>query len=272
MVDLIEAMKNRHAVRSYTERKIDDEVLDKLNSFIYECNKEGDVNIQLIVNEPRAFDGIMAHYGKFSGVKNYLAMVGKKGKETELGYYGEKIVLYAQSLGLNSCWVAMTYSKIKGAYIVNPGEKMFMVVTLGYGENQGVPHVSKSADEVSVYRYDLSDKGSCIKKTEDEVESGKSNNGKIGDYILLNKKENSENDVKKKNEFMKKNSAPEWFKRGVDAALLAPTSLNRQKFKITGSGNKVKIQGGIAYFSKIDIGIVKYHFEVGAGKENFEWV
>jgi hypothetical protein len=24
-------------------------------------------------------------------------------------------------------------------------------------------------------------------------------------------------------------------------------------------------------YSKMDLGIVKYHFELGAGKENFEW-
>lgn len=27
----------------------------------------------------------------------------------------------------------------------------------------------------------------------------------------------------------------------------------------------------MGFCTKIDLGIVKYHFEIGAGKENFEW-
>ena len=35
---------------------------------------------------------------------------------------------------------------------------------------------------------------------------------------------------------------------------------------------KVEIQTGYGPFVKTDKGIVKYHFEIGAGKENFEWM
>ena len=71
--------------------------------------------IQLVKDEPKAFDSFMAHYGKFSGVRNYIAMIGKKGPDLDekCGYYGERLVLKAQQLGLNTCWVAMTYSKVK---------------------------------------------------------------------------------------------------------------------------------------------------------------
>lgn len=67
----------------------------------------------------------MAHYGKFSGVTNYIAMIGRKSSELgeKCGYYGERLVLKAQELGLNTCWVAMTYSKIKNAFIVGQGRK-----------------------------------------------------------------------------------------------------------------------------------------------------
>ena len=78
----------------------------------------------------------MAHYGKFKGVTNYLALIGKKESslEEKCGYYGEKLVLFAQELGLNTCWVAMTYSKIKTAFQVEKGEKLCIVIALGYGE------------------------------------------------------------------------------------------------------------------------------------------
>ena len=62
---------------------------------IEECNKESGLHIQLVEDEPKAFAGMMAHYGKFSGVTNYIALVGKKGADLEekCGYYGEKLTV-----------------------------------------------------------------------------------------------------------------------------------------------------------------------------------
>ena len=64
--------------------------------------------------------------------------------------------------------------------------------------------------------------------------------------------------------------APQWFADGVQAALLAPTALNKQCFRIAGEGGKVSISENGGTFSGADIGIVKYHFELGAGN-TFEW-
>lgn len=65
-------------------------------------------------------------------------------------------------------------------------------------------------------------------------------------------------------------TAPQWFEDGVQAALLAPTALNKQCFRIVGTGNKVSVSENGGVFSGADIGIVKYHFELGAGNA-FEW-
>lgn len=77
-MELMEAIKNRHSVRSYTDKEINGSVKTELLSCIEQCNKESGLYIQLILNEPKAFDGFMAHYGKFSGVRNYIALIGKK--------------------------------------------------------------------------------------------------------------------------------------------------------------------------------------------------
>ena len=66
-------------------------------------------------------------------------------------------------------------------------------------------------------------------------------------------------------------TAPAWFTAGVEAALLAPTALNRQAFTIRGSGNVVEASYAPGAFSGEDLGIVKYHFELGAGAGNFRW-
>ena len=113
LAEEIEAMKERQSVRQYEDRPLDQSAVAALQEEISACNREGGLHIQLVMNEPKAFDGFMAHYGKFSGVRNYIAMIGKKGPDLEekCGYYGERLVLKAQQLGLNTCWVAMTYSK-----------------------------------------------------------------------------------------------------------------------------------------------------------------
>lgn len=217
-MDLLKAMEERHSVRSYLDKPIEEDLRAKLGGVVERCNLEGDLNIQLVYDEPKAFDSFMAHYGKFFGVKNYVALIGKKGEDEKIGYYGEKIALYAQALGLNTCWVAMTYKKVKTAFRIAEGEKLYCVLALGYGSVKGVKHTVKSSDKVS----------------------------------------NAVN-------------PPEWFINGVSAALLAPTAMNQQKFTFNYADGKVSLKAGFGFYTKIDLGIVKYHFEVGAGKDNFIW-
>ena len=223
MNDVFKLMESRHSVRRYTDEPMGEDVIKTLNEEIALCNKEGRLNMQLITDEPEAFNGFMAHYGKFSGVKNYIAVVAEKGRDFDerCGYYGERVVLKAQELGLNTCWVALTYSKGKSVYKVGKGEKFSMIISVGYGIKQGRPHISKPFEEVA----------------------------KVGDGQTI----------------------PEWFRRGVEAALLAPTAINQQKFSFTLNGNKVKAKALFGPYSKVDLGIAKYHFELGAGKDNFEW-
>lgn len=220
-MDLMDAIRERHSVRSYSEKALDGDVKMELLSYIEACNKESGLHMQLVMDEPHAFDGFMAHYGKFSGVKNYIAMIGKKdaGLEEKCGYYGEKVVLKAQQLGLNTCWVALTYSKVRKAFQIDSGEKLCLVIAIGYGETKGMAHKGKQPE--AVMRAD--------------------------------------------------SPVPEWFQKGIDSALLAPTAMNQQKFTFSLKGNTVTAKAGMGFYTKVDLGIAKYHFEVGAGKENFRW-
>lgn len=216
-----EAIMARHSVRQYLDIPLKQDELAELKMEIDACNRESGLHIQLVANEPKAFDGTMARYGKFSGVSNYLALVGKAGPglQEACGYWGERLVLKAQTMGLNTCWVALTFNKVKSAYTLNDGEKLAAVIALGYGANQGVPHKSKAMDEVA--------------RTAGEM--------------------------------------PDWFRAGMEAVLLAPTAMNQQKFLFQLEDGKVSARPGHAFYVKMDLGIAKYHFELGAGKENFQW-
>jgi len=222
-MDLLQAVKERHSVRQYLDKPIETDKIAELKTFIDECNENGNLHFQLVLNEPKAFDSFMAHYGKFSGVENYVALVGKKGGATEekIGYYGAKLILFAQTLGLNTCWVALTYKKVKTAFTTETDEKLYSLIALGYGKTQGVQHKSKSAAEVSGFN--------CAK-------------------------------------------APEWFENGVKTALLAPTAVNQQKFHFTlNADNSVSATTKGGFYTKMDLGIARYFFELGAGDNLVNW-
>ena len=158
-MELLNAIKQRHSVRSYLDKPIDTDVRDELRKYIDKCNQEGNLHIQLIENEPQAFAKGLFHYGLFSNVKNYIALVGKEDStfDERCGYYGEKIVLKAQMLGLNTCWVGGTYKKIESVVDLKPGEKFLMVIAIGYGENQGREHKYKKVKDLSIGYPELPD-------------------------------------------------------------------------------------------------------------------
>lgn len=90
-MELLDLMKQRHSVRQYTDRPIEAEKRTVLNDMIAEINRNANLHIQIFYEEPKCFNSILAHYGKFTGVKNYIALVGPKGNKLEetLGFYGE---------------------------------------------------------------------------------------------------------------------------------------------------------------------------------------
>ncbi len=224
-MNLQEAIIARHSVRQYQDIAIEAEKITKLQALIDEYNQLAGLHIQLVTNEPKAFAGGLAKYGKFSGVSNYIVMVGQKGSDEALGYYGEQIVLQAQTMGLNTCWVGLTFRKQPDQYAIGAGEVLNSVIALGYGATQGVQHPQKKA---------VSD-----------VTENKSGT-----------------------------AYPDWFVKGVEAALLAPTAINQQKFFfILHPDNRVeaKARFALSSYTQTDLGIAKCHFEIGAGKENFTW-
>ena len=226
---LQEAIRARHSVRAYKEQPLAEEAAVRLREKMSELNGQGRLHMQLIQNEPKAFQGTLAKYGRFRGVSNYMVMAGVKADDLDerLGYYGEQLVLLAQILGLNTCWVGLTYSKIPGTFELSQDEKIACYIALGYGETQGSAHKTKTPDQVS----------------------------NVGD------------------------DTPEWFKNGVEAALLAPTAVNQQKFSFEYAGTsegrpRVRARKGFSMigYTQLDMGIVKCHFEIGAGRNDIEWL
>ena len=158
-MNIREAIKARHSVRQFKDMPIGEAEADKIRDIIDECNKESGLNIQLVRNDPDCFNTFLAHYGKFKNANNYIAIVGNKSVsdlDERAGYYGQRIVLEAQILGLNTCWVAGTYGKGKCRSDIASGEKIVCVIAIGYGENEGVERKSKPMEKLcSVKKEDM---------------------------------------------------------------------------------------------------------------------
>ena len=217
-MDILEAIEKRRSVRVYRDAPIEEEKKALINDFVKKLNEESGQHFQVFYNEPSAFTSKLS-YGRILGVQNYIAIVGKKGKGQEelCGYYGEKLVIFLQTLGISTCWAGLSYKKSKVKAKIEKGEKLYLLIAMGYGKHLGNKRKSKTFKEVT-------------------------NLKNWGDSPI-----------------------PDWFKKGVVCALLAPTAINQQQFCFTllPSG-EVELKRGIGFYTKTDIGIVKYHFEVGA--------
>ena len=228
-MELIEAIRARHSVRKYDSRPIEPEKVAALRAAIDRINAAQGLNIQLALEEPRSFSAGLWKYGQFSGVRNYLVMAGPKGSaaEEKIGFYGEELVLMAQTLGLSTCWVGLSYKKIPGTYTLREDDIVHCTISLGYGLNAGVQHPLWPIETF----YEVEGEADGV--------------------------------------------PPAWFLSGMEAAILAPTAVNQQKFRfILHPGNRVEAKPlfSLMGYTHIDLGIVKYHFEVAAGKENFTWL
>ena len=150
-MDIKEAIYKRHSVRQYQDRPIIDDLVDELNALINECNEESGLHMRLVLDDPECFDTFLAHYCKFKGASNYIALIGDADRadlDEVCGYYGQCIVLEAQRMGLNTCWIAGTYKKGKCKNALDPGEKIVCIISIGYGATQGRQHRSKDVSKL----------------------------------------------------------------------------------------------------------------------------
>ena len=227
---LLRAIKMRHSRRSFQDKMIP---ADMLVSAIDQINETAGLHIQLLLNNPEAFDSLKKSYGMFRGVRHLIALVGSSDDPylyEKLGYYGEMLVLRATASNLATCWVGGTYSKNDCRCQLLPHEERVAVIAVGYGE-ETISMKEKVITSVIHRRH----------KT----------------YAQCTKLEGT---------------PPEWFKYGVEAALLAPSALNAQPVIFTWKAStayasipeKRKIE-------QVDLGIAKYHFELGAGCGEFGW-
>lgn len=231
-MELNKAIEMRCSRRTHIDKPIDNEKVRILEKLMEEVNKEGKLHLQLVVNDGKAFQSIRKSYGLFTGVQNYIALVGKEDEffREKIGYYGERVVLEATKLGLGTCWVAGSFDKKSCNCIVDEGEILIAVIAIG---NIPAEHTLKEKIIVKIAR-------------------GKSK---------------AVNEMYEYDEVV-----PDWFKAGMEAVQKAPSAMNKQpvKFYYKNSTVTASVEGGKDY-QGIDLGIAKLHFEIGAKGGKWKW-
>lgn len=216
----LEALYVRHSVRSYLDKAIEPEKIRKLQELIDLCNAEGRLHLQFLADAGGTFNRLLNRMAGLGSAPSVIACIGQDDGtlEDRVGYYGERIVLLAQQLGLNTCWAGTFNAKNVKAEI-GPGERLCIVIAIGYGATQGKERKSKTAEQVA---------------------SGKA-------------------------------ERPAWFDEGVKLALLAPTAINQQRFEfVLNDDETVSVTDRRGPFSKVDVGIVKYHFDLARKEAGLE--
>lgn len=174
----VETIRERHSVREYDGKPLSRAEFDALGAVVEECARESGLDIQLVGDNPEVFN-VIARFGLIRGCRTHVAFVVDDAKardatsganaaangatETDcvemrgarrtavdeaIGYWGQKIVLAAQDMGLNTCWCALC-SRKKSHAVVAPGKKIRLIIAVGHGKTQGFSRKTKSVEALS---------------------------------------------------------------------------------------------------------------------------
>ncbi|ACL20617.1 nitroreductase [Desulfitobacterium hafniense DCB-2] len=145
-MSMIQQMKKRISVRTYKEEFLHPELKEKLN-LAFKDNQGpfgGAVRFEFVERELAQKEGNikLGTYGIIKGASSYVVAAIPEGKRDleDFGYVLEKLILYATSLGLGTCWLGGTYTKneFSKAIGLQAGEIMPCITPIGY------PHQKRS--------------------------------------------------------------------------------------------------------------------------------
>lgn len=149
----VETIRGRHSVREYDGGPLNQAEFDALGAVVRECARESSLDIQLVGDNLEVFN-VIARFGLIRGCRTHVAFVVDDAKvrgvaaDEAIGYWGQKIVLAAQDMGLNTCWCALC-SRKKSRAVVAPGKKIRLIIAVGHGKTQGFSRKTKSVEALS---------------------------------------------------------------------------------------------------------------------------
>ena len=232
MISLQEAIFQRTSRRNYLPAPIESAKKSALVSAIEQCNRESGLSMQFVENGGDAFNGLAKSYGMFSGVRSLIVMKGDK-KDVNME---EKIGFMGEHIVLEATRLHLGTCWVGASFdknnpIFDIGEDEKMVCVVPVGNVQP----DKTVREKFIRRMSHG-------KTKPQEHFY------IADAVL-----------------------PDWFLKAIAAVQVAPSAVNRQKYKfIFANGAVEAVSNDTSQFAMIDLGIAKAHFVIAADGK-FEW-
>lgn len=230
---ILETIQQRHSRRHYREEPLDPAFLADFNTLIHSVNETSGLHIQLMTDHPEAFAGFLNSYGLFSGVRHFLAMVGNPADP----HWAEKIGWYGEQLVLEAVSRRLGTCWVGGTY-----DKSFKACELRPGEQllcvialgpvNAIPSTRERLIAQMTHRRDKTIAEMC------------SVSGQI----------------------------PKWFREGMNAVHKAPSAMNHQPVHFSCRNDQVTaVVQMTRLMNEVDLGIAKYHFQLGAGGGYWPW-
>jgi nitroreductase len=135
---VIESIKQRRSVRTYTNQPLRKELTDKIEDFIRQTSAPFDVKARIqLINTGRVEKPVkLGTYGFISGASDYLALIYENAPLAEEGgaYLFEQVILFCTRLELGTCWLGGSFSRkdFKKQVQLNPNERLRIVSPVGY--------------------------------------------------------------------------------------------------------------------------------------------
>ncbi len=237
----IDTIRARHSVREYLDKPFAGVQLAGLRRAVVEAEQKSGLDIQLVTDNPEVFQ-VVARFGLVRGATASIVFCAE-GKDTDeaIGYWGQRIVLTAQELGLNTCWCALC-SRKKSKAVLRGEKKVRIVIAVGLGKTQGHDRKTKPLSELCTMEGGSMASG-----------AGAGEGAGVGEGV---------------------DTLPAWFATAMEAAQLAPTAMNSQSFHITlrADGKTVSARATKeGAWGSIDLGIVRRNFEEAANETGADW-
>ncbi len=230
-MDLAAAIDRRVSCRAYEQRPLMAGMLAVLRAEAEAACLATGLHFELHVPEqdgsrlalsPRMFAGEPAAYVTCVGPSDPVSL-------EKIGYYGERLVLLATTLGLGSCWVAGTFDRKQTTCEVPEGEALHDVIPLGIAMKE-VPFKQRS-----------------IRKAI-RAKSKRQAKLYVGPTGLA--------------------EAPAWVQKGIDAVWKGPSAVNEQPVVFEQETYGAPLRAALPRVRRdmvyTDLGIAKLHFELAA--------
>lgn len=141
---LEEVVKARYSVRTYAQRPLPPALIGQIEAYLHTLSGPftGKTEFKLIALEQAVNAKQLGTYGMIKGASYFVGVTVEDGAQAleAVGYEFEKLMLYAASLGLGTCWLGGTFnrSEFAKAMQLQPGQLFPAISPLGWPEQKRV--------------------------------------------------------------------------------------------------------------------------------------